>query len=108
VKTIAAQDVVHSHFPDYAVTMSDDMVYFANRRVDKAEPRKKIAHTAESNPVITEQGLLRARAAAPRYDIHGLYQEWVAWWHDSGSPELMSADAAFISFCRKRYERAPI
>jgi plasmid replication initiation protein len=108
VKTIVAQDQVHSHFPDYAVTMTDDMVLFANRRAAKAESKPKIAHSTESNPIITERGFARARAAAPGYDIYNLFHEWVGWWRDSGCPELTSPDAAFSSFCRKRHERSPI
>jgi plasmid replication initiation protein len=108
VKTIATQDAVHAHFPDYSITMTDDMVCFHNRRamVEKAKPR--VSGSSDHDPVISEQGFAKARAAAPGYDIYGLFHEWVSWWRDSGCPDLTSPEAAFASFCRKRHERAPL
>ena len=108
VRTIATQDEVHAHFPDYAVTMTDDMVCFTNRRnaPEKAKPHS--TNLFERNPLVSEDGFTKARKAAPGYDIHGLFHEWVSWWRDSGSPELTSPDAAFSNFCRKRHERAPL
>lgn len=108
VRTIVTQDGKHSHFPDYAVTMADDLVCFANRRNTSEKARLPFPHPPERNPMISDDGFARARKAAPGYDIHALFQEWVGWWRDSGSPELNSPDAAFSSFCRKRHERAPI
>src|SRR5208337_5535913 len=99
-----------AHFPDYAVTMTDDMVCFTNRRVvvAKARPHSGDLFDRHPNPVVSEKGFASARQAAPRYDIQGLYHEWVGWWRDSGCPELTSPDAAFSSFCRKRHEHAPL
>lgn len=108
VRTIVTQDEEHNHFPDYAVTMTDDDVKFVNRRSAKPKPKSQFRDSFAVNPHLRSDSYERARAAAPGYDIHGLYHEWVSWWRDSGSPELKSPDAAFISFCRKRHERAPI
>lgn len=106
VKAIVSQDEVHSHFPDYSVTMTDDMVCFTNRR---AAARARVpAAGHEPAPVLGDEALQKARHAAPGYDIHGLFQEWVSWWRESGCPELTSPEAAFVSFCRKRHERAPL
>jgi hypothetical protein len=49
-----------------------------------------------------------AKTAAPGYDVYGLYNEWVSWWHDMGKPELKSPAGAFIGFCKKRHERKPL
>ncbi len=108
VRTIVIQDETHGHFPDYSVTMTDDDVRFINRRSAKAMAKPQNGDLFGQNPVISEDGFAKARKAAPRYDIHRLYHEWVSWWRDSGSPDLKSPDAAFVNFCRKRYERAPI
>jgi hypothetical protein len=83
-------------------------VYFTNRRNGHERPKAHGNEYLESKPVLSDEGYVRARQAAPGYDIQGLYQEWVSWWRDSGSPELTSPDAAFVSFCRKRHERAPL
>jgi plasmid replication initiation protein len=108
VKTIVTQDEEHAHFPDYAVTMTDDAVQFTNRRAVKTKPKAVTGDLFARNPEITDSGFAKARKTAPGYDIQGLYHEWVSWWRDSGSPALKSPDAAFASFCRKRHERAPI
>lgn len=107
VRTIVKQDEAHGHFPDYAVSMSEDDVSFTNRRNAKIKAKQRIGDLFR-DPQITDGGMVKARKAAPGYDIHGLYHEWVSWWRDSGSPDLTSPDAAFVSFCRKRHERAPI
>ena len=108
VRTIVKQDEAHGHFPDYTVSMTDDDVRFTNRRAAKAKARPISNDLFDRDPRLKSDSFEKARAAAPGYDIHGLFQEWVCWWRDSGSPELKSPDAAFISFCRKRHERAPI
>ncbi len=108
VRTIVKQDETHGHFPDYVVTMNDDNVTFTNRRATKAKPRTLSHDLFASDPHIKPETYAKARVAAPGYDVHGLFREWVSWWHDRGSPALKSPDAAFISFCKKRHERAPI
>ena len=108
VKTIVTQDEEFSHFPDYAVTMTESDVRFTNRRSAKQKPKTQFIGSSVGSPHLRADSYERARAAAPGYDIHGLFHEWVGWWRESGSPELKSPDAAFISFCRKRHERAPI
>jgi plasmid replication initiation protein len=108
VKTIVTQDEEHGHFPDYAVTMTDYAVQFINRRAAKAKVKAVTGDLFIRNPAVSENGLAKARKAAPGYDIHGLYHEWVSWWRDRGSQELKSPDAAFVNFCRKRHELAPL
>jgi hypothetical protein len=108
VKTIVKQDEAHGHFPDYSITMTDDDVKFANRRTGKAKRQQQARDLFSLEPQIKADSYARARDAAPGYDVHGLFHEWVGWWRDSGSPALKSPDAAFINFCRKRHERAPI
>lgn len=107
-RAIVKQDTAHSHFPDYAITMTDTDVTFTNRRTAKPKAAPQTRDLFAANPQLKEGSLEKARAAAPGYDIHGLFHEWVSWWRDSGSPELKSPDAAFINFCKRRHERAPI
>ncbi len=106
-RAIVKQDEAHGHFPDYAITMTDDDVTFTNRRIAKVKPRAQ-RDLFSSTPSLKDESYEKARKAAPGYDIQGLFHEWVSWWRDSGSPELKSADAAFVSFCRKRFERSPL
>jgi hypothetical protein len=59
VRTIVTQDEVHAHFPDYAVTITDDMVCFTNRRVTQAKPKPPIAGLFDRNPIITMTAMPR-------------------------------------------------
>lgn len=49
----------------------------------------------------------KARAAAPGYDVYALHDEWQRF--ALGQAELpRNPDAAFLGFCKKRHERAPL
>lgn len=49
----------------------------------------------------------KARAAAPGYDVYYLESEWREWMEKTGKkPE--KPEAAFINFCRKKAEKAPL
>jgi hypothetical protein len=103
VKTICEEDATHSHMPDYAVSVEDDIVRFVNRQT-----MAKIAPAEIHDfPLLDAETYHDARTVAPGYDIHWLEQQWREFWVESGKPELKSPDAAFIAFCKKRYERNP-
>ena len=107
-RAIVKRDTVHGHFPDYAITITDTDVTFTNRRMVKPKAVPQTGDLFARNPELKEGSMDKARAAAPGYDIHGLYHDWVSWWRDSGTPELKSPDAAFINFCKRRHERTPL
>ena len=91
LKSIASTD----HLPDYHVTMEDDVVTFRNRKTMPA--------CLPANPPkvsLSPDTLEKAKLAAPGWDVHLLEQEWRDW--DSEPPR--DPDAAFVGFCRKRFE----
>lgn len=106
VKKVCEHDAEHTHFPDYAVTMTNDMIHFRNRSGRKVKP-DPVSITNDS-PYIDPETMHDAKTVAPGYDIYALYDEWVSWWHDMGKPELKSPAGAFIGFCKKRHERKPM
>lgn len=106
VKKVCEHDSSHAHFPDYAVSTVGDMVHF-DRRVALTAKGKQKADMGAAPPLDPEV-FHDARSVAPGYDIYVLYEEWVSWWHDMGRPDLKNPGAAFIGFCRKRHERAPL
>jgi len=109
VRTIVQQDETHSHFPDYTVTMADDLVTFANRRTASGKARKLSGPSGDGrDPQIAPETLVKARKAAPGYDVYALQRDWVAFWRDGGCQPLKSADAAFIGFCKERQKRSPL
>lgn len=94
----------HNHLPDYIVNIEGDNVAFINRNASKI----KETSDAAVPPFLSERAIESAKKAAPGYDIYVLKEEWISHWFNSGQPELNSADAAFIGFCRKRYLKNPI
>src|SRR3546814_14551070 len=64
------------HFPDYAVTMDDDVILFRNRSglISKPDP---VASAGDDAPYIDPETMHDAKTAAPGYDVYALYDEWV-------------------------------
>lgn len=94
----------HDHLPDYSVKFNDekDTITFYNRDT------MPINSTETSDfPVLNPDIYASARMAAPGYDVYYLEREWQGFWVESGKPELRSPDAAFIGFCKRRYEKNP-
>ena len=91
------------YLPDYEVAFDEekDQVIFNNRGSVPIENHK------QNLPTLDPETYNDAKIVAPSYDVYFLEQEWRNWWAASGKPELMSADKAFIAFCRNRYERNP-
>lgn len=106
VKKVCEHDAEHGHFPDYAVTMADDVIRFHNRSSLKAKP--EALQDDSDVPYIDAEAMHDAKTAAPGYDIYALHSEWLAWWHDMGRPDLKSPAGAFIGFCKKKHERKPL
>lgn len=103
VTTICEEDEAYHHIPDYTVSFDGDNVIFTSRSMAKlADVLPK-----EEFPVIDPETYHDAKTVAPGYDVYALEQEWRMFWLDSGKPELRDPAAAFIGFCRRRYERNP-
>lgn len=88
----------HNHLPDYTVSYDEarDMVIFRGRgTVVAVDPVSKV-HIAP----LQSETYAHARRAAPGWDVHMLEQQWRSW--TDTAPK--NADAAFIGFCRKRFE----
>ncbi len=104
IKTIADQDRLHNHFPDYVVNFDDkkDQVTFS--------PRRKAIEAANDveRPTITDRGREGGRRAAPGYDIYALEADFIGYWFGNGCKPLKSSDAAFIGFCKARAKRQPL
>lgn len=107
VKKVCEHDALHTHFPDYAISMQDDMVRFVNRSAlrDAAKPTKD---DDEMPRMDLMEAIHDAKLVAPGYDAYALLSEWAEWWRDTGKPELKNPTAAFVSFCKKRHERRPM
>ncbi|MCA9218141.1 MAG: replication initiator protein A [Planctomycetales bacterium] len=101
VSNIVKEDQLHHHMPDYAVTLDEeDMVVFINRGTigasDSADEETDI-----DIPNLRPETYEEARLAAPGWDIYLLEQEWRGWIIEPPR----HADAAFLGFCRKWFEK---
>jgi plasmid replication initiation protein len=96
VQTIVAQDRLHGHMPDYALSMDGDQIVFANRRALRA------GAVVEASPLhLAPDTHEAARAAAPGWDVHMLEVEWRAWMRARpGKPAPRHPDRAFLGFCK--------
>ncbi|GAB4072313.1 replication initiator protein A [Ancylobacter sonchi] len=116
VGAIVEHDQKHQHFPDYSIAFEDDVILFKNRETMPEKMRltppaaveEGVSEPEAEFPPISPDTFAEARKAAPGYDVYWLHEEFRSFWLDSGKPELKNPDKAFIGFCRKRSERAPM
>ncbi|WP_039760172.1 replication initiator protein A [Bartonella queenslandensis] len=90
-----------NHLPDYTIEIDDDIITFINK--NKVTRSSQIQAFPHLNP----ETYHKARIVAPRYDIYYLEDEWREFWMNNNRPILKNPDAAFIAFCKKRYEKNP-
>lgn len=98
LSAIIEADHEHDHMPDYRFELEGGIV----------TARPKISFTeayAEPSPQVAlflkPETHEKARQVAPGWDIHMLEREWRDWMTEPPK----NADAAFIGFCRKWFER---
>lgn len=103
IHEIIANNKQEDHFPDYLLDINGDTVIVRNRKMPKS-----LKLSAETLPPLSSDVYDKARRAAPAYDVYALESQWREWWRVSGKPALKRPDAAFIAFCKKRHEKAPL
>lgn len=96
---IIEEDMKHDHIPDYSVRFDDDdFIVFRNRG---SMPKLSAPLATEFSFRISGDGYEEARLAAPGWDVYLLEREWRGWITEPPR----DADAAFVGFCRKWYEK---
>lgn len=92
----------NNHLPDYLVALSeDDKVTFTNR----ASVKPAVTFEPHEIPRLDDDIYHDARLAAPGWDVYHLKAEWLSFWDDSGRQHIKDPNAAFLAFCRKRFEK---
>ena len=94
IKQIVDTDRREKHFPDYSLSLSDNILVFKNRRPEKQEP-------SAIGP-LPPWAIEKAKEAAPRYDIYALEQEFRVWVRDKPKPPEKGYGAAFVGFCKQK------
>jgi len=99
VVKIMEDDEQHGHMPDYSFRFDRDTVV--------VHPKDDTAQETRPLPSQTDKIRLRpttyekAKEAAPGWDVYAIEQEWRDWMVEP--PQ--NADAAFLGFCKKWYEK---
>lgn len=98
VLAIVKEDRVHQHMPDYSVEFEDeaDVVLFQGRGTVPSQTAVVVAVPA-LDPDVYET----ARALAPGWDVRYLETTWRSWVKETPH----NAEAAFLGFCRKWFEK---
>lgn len=98
VQNIVQQDEDHNHMPDYGVRLEGDMVIFVNRNV-QTNVVQPVSQTVSVR--LDPDTYQKAKEAAPGWDVYYLEREWREWMTEPPR----NADAAFLGFCRKVFEK---
>ena len=93
LKNIAETDRKQKHFPDYSLSLNDNVLVFRNRRSKKPKP--------DNIGPLPTWALEKAQNAAPRYDIYALEREFREWVRNKPEPKK-GYGAAFIGFCKQK------
>ena len=96
VGKIAETDRAKKHFPDYSLSLHENVVVFRNRR-----PKKQMAVEPDNIGILPTWAFEKAKEVAPRYDIYALEQEFRAWVRDKPKP-MKGYGAAFVGFCKQK------
>ena len=96
---IIETDAEKDHMPDYFIKLEGGMI--------TVSPKAEFSEAYATSPTpqlalfLKPETYEKAREAAPSWDIHYLEGEWREW----VTEPPRNADAAFIGFCRKWFER---
>lgn len=94
--------VEDNHLPDYDVRLENDILI--------VEPRSMMRAALEGSVdlLLSGDGYQAAKKAAPGWDVYHLEQEWRDWvlgMMADGMGGPRDADAAFVGFCKKWFEK---
>ena len=99
MRALSDKDITHHHMPDYSVKLDeDDMVLFRSRG---SVPCSAGSDNDVDVAALRQETYEDARIVAPGWDIYQLEREWREWITEPPR----DADAAFVGFCRKWFER---
>lgn len=101
VKSIADQDALYRHMPDYALTLieSGEMVVFRKRRT-----MPDVAAVEDMIRPLDPEIYNDARIVASGWDVRYLEAEWRRWCaHEEITPKR--PEAHYLAFCRSWYEK---
>jgi hypothetical protein len=99
VGKIMDDDNQHNHMPDYKFSFDGDTVI--------VHPKKEAAQAALPLPFpnghihLKPETYEKAKAKAPGWDIYEIEREWLEWITEPPR----NADAAFLGFCKKWYDK---
>jgi plasmid replication initiation protein len=93
--------------PDYDLIFDEDSdkLIFTNRNTMPLDRLKAVEASKSIIGRLSDDIYDRARAIADGWDIYHVAQCFGAWWVKIGKPEIKSADALFLKFCKTWQEK---
>lgn len=104
IRKIVEDDKSHRHMPDYDFNLEKDILTVTPKSDFQCDLNRKGEGAGSKNtfiPPLDPDTYELARQFAPGYDIYALEKEWRSW----ATEAPRSADAAFLGFCKKWYEK---
>lgn len=104
IRKIVEDDKSHRHMPDYDFNLEKDILTVTPKSDFQCDLNRKGEGADTKNtfiPPLDPDTYELARQFAPGYDIYALEKEWRSW----ATEAPRSADAAFLGFCKKWYEK---
>lgn len=111
VTKIVEDDRENNHMPDYSVRLEDraegkgEMVVFRSRGSIPAIGAQSGDTASAKVPPLSPDTYHDARLEAPGWDVYELERQWRNWLDMSDAEPPKKADAAFLGFCRKWYQK---
>lgn len=91
--------IENDHLPDYSLYLDGENVVFILK--DGQEKRHVINY--DDRIFLKPETIGKAKNILGRnFDVYAVESEWLDWWIQSGKPELLAPDGAFINFCRTK------
>lgn len=103
VKEIIEDAGLTGNFPDYDIELEGESLVFRRKSTSRIGAKPK--GNGAVRPTLKTDTYERARKVAPGLDVYALERDWIDFWETNGRPAFKSADAAFIGFCKSRFER---
>lgn len=101
VGKIIGDDQKHDHMPDYRFTFDGEIVVVQPKKAGQTQSPTLPESDDASIPPLRPDTYEKAKRAAPGWDVYAIEHEWRDWLTEPPR----NADAAFIGFCKKWYEK---
>jgi plasmid replication initiation protein len=92
--------IENNHLPDYSLYFEGENVVFT---LKECQEKKGVINHDDDRFFLKPTTFGKAKNILGRnFDVYAVESEWFSWWVQSGKPELLTPDGAFINFCKNK------